>query len=146
MDKPLQTPHTFKDLLVKIAGTPVLWIRQRIVQVRSPGSWSGNLTSTELAGSQSEEDRLKHEAGWGRLWPGLHHIDWGSNPHLVCWAHLGTCYCQPEPLLPEWLQRSKQYLKYSKRSSRDAGNGSCTVAGLLDNSSSAQTMLNAKAS
>ena len=51
---------------------------------------------------------------------------WGSNPHLVCWAHLGTCYCQPEPLHPEWLQRSRQYLKYFKRSTRDAGNGSCT--------------------
>ena len=55
-----------KVLLVKTAGTPVSGTRQRIMQVRSAGSWSGNLTSTELAGSQSEEDRLKHEAGWGR--------------------------------------------------------------------------------
>ena len=55
-----------KVLLVKIAGTPVSGTRQRIMQVRSAGSWSGNLTSTELAGSQSEEDRLKHEAGWGQ--------------------------------------------------------------------------------
>ena len=62
-----------KVLLVKIAGTPVPRIRQRIVQVRSPGSWSGNLTSTELAGSQSEEDRLKHEAGRGRD---------GTSPHF----------------------------------------------------------------
>ena len=56
-----------KVLLVKIAGTPVSGTRQRIMQVKSAGSWSGNLTSTELAGNQSEEDRLKHEAGWGRL-------------------------------------------------------------------------------
>ena len=64
MNTPLQTPPTIKALLVKIAGTPAPGTRQRIMQVRSAGSWSGNLTSTELAGSQSEEDRLK--AGWGR--------------------------------------------------------------------------------
>ena len=50
-----------KVLLVKIAGTPVSGTRQRIMQVKSAGSWSGNLTSTELAGNQSEE-----EAGWGQ--------------------------------------------------------------------------------
>ena len=36
------------------------------MQVKSPGSGLANLISTELAGSQSEEDHSKHEAGWGQ--------------------------------------------------------------------------------
>lgn len=150
MNKPLQTLPTIKALLVKIAGTPVRRTRQRIMQVKSPGSWLGNLTSTELAGNQSEEDRLK--AGWGRdVCDQDFTTFWGStpsNPHLVCWAHLGTCYIANLNLS---IQNGSRDQGNTLNTLREAPgmletDPVRTVAGLLDNSSSAQTMLNAKAS